>query len=143
MAWSGNRKHAQGFTLIELMIVIVIVAILVAIAYPGYQEQVRKGRRARAQSDLVELTQVLERCYTVNNSYLTCAGVPNPLVAPLNVSPRSGTAFYGVSYTAHTRNAFTLQAAPTGDQANDRCGTMTINQQGVRTAAAGETDCWR
>ena len=54
-------KRAPGFTLIELMIVVAVVAILVAIAYPSYQEQIRKSRRAQAKADLVEYAGLAER----------------------------------------------------------------------------------
>ena len=62
---SASFKHAKGFTLIELMIVVAVVAILATIAMPSYQEHVRKSRRAQAKADLVELAQQLERHHTV------------------------------------------------------------------------------
>ena len=63
------RRAGAGFTLIELMIVVAVVAILAAIAVPSYQEQVRKSRRAQAKADIVEYVQMAERFFTVNNTF--------------------------------------------------------------------------
>ena len=77
------RSAAAGFTLIELMIVVAVVAILAAIAVPSYQEQVRKSRRAQAKADLVEYAQMAERFFTVNNTYVG-------FTLPTTQSPREG-----------------------------------------------------
>ncbi len=62
-------RRRCGFTLIELMIAMVIVAIIVAIAYPSYVEQVRKSRRAEAKAVLLEDAQFMERTYTTTGQY--------------------------------------------------------------------------
>jgi len=124
----------RGFTLIELMVVVVIIAILTMIAYPNYTEQVRKSRRGTAQGCLMELAQFMERYYTTNMTYKNAA-LPN-------TDCRSElTNFYTFSFSG-TPNAtkFTIQATPKGAQAGDRCGTMTINQLGTKTA--NKNDCW-
>ncbi len=90
-----KRAAAQvrGFTLIELMIVVAVVAILSAIAYPSYTEHVRKSRRAQAKVDLVEYGQLAERFHTVQNTY-------SGFTLPTNVSPREGgTAAYTLALT--------------------------------------------
>lgn len=137
----ANRR-TNGFTLIEMMVVVAVVAILVAIAVPSYQEQVRKSRRGQAQADLVELAQRAERFHTVNNSYANFwASVP----AAHRVSPRDGSsAFYNIGISGDAANTFVLTATPiagTG-QAADRCGAMTINQAGRKTHATGsDSEC--
>ncbi len=83
----SRRRTATGFTLIELMITVAVVAILAAIALPSYQAYVRKANRAQAKADLVELAQMLERRHTVENTY---AG----MTLPFSQSPRDGTARY-------------------------------------------------
>lgn len=128
------RKQLGGFTLIELMITVAIVAIIAAIAYPSYQEQVRETRRANAQADLLELVSFMERYYGENFSY---AGAN----LPFNNSPKQGNSFYNLSFTANpTANAYTFQAVPTGGQAADRCGTMTIDHNNQR--GADDNNCW-
>jgi len=129
-------KTKTGFTLIELLISVAVLGILVAIAVPAYNDQVRKTRRAQAMADVQEIAQIMERYYTVNNTYVAYA-IPTALA----VSPRTGTSWYAVSLTAAaTANGYTIQAVPQNDQAADRCGTLTLNQAGARTPT---TDgCW-
>ena len=135
--WARREK---GFTLIELMIVVAIVGILTAIAYPSYQEYVLRSNRADAQADMLELTQWLERRYTVNGVY------PDPAVVPLPfaTSPRSGNARYNLALNVPAGGqTFVLTAVPAAVQARDRCGTLTMNQQGVTTPAATPAlTCW-
>lgn len=130
-----HRAAAKGFTLIELMIVVAVVAILASIALPAYNDSVRKSRRAQAKADIVEYAQVAERFFSTNNTYV---GFNATLPAR---SPREAGApqRYGINYRA-TATTFTITAAPSGTQAEDRCGTMSVNQAQVKTAAYN--DCW-
>ncbi|WP_218569500.1 type IV pilin protein [[Pseudomonas] boreopolis] len=125
-----------GFTLIELMIVVAVIAILAAIAYPSYQDQVRKSRRAQAKADLVEYAQRAERYHTTNNTYEGYA-------LPTAQSPREGgTAHYQLAFQG-AQATFTITATPQGGQAQDKCGTLTLNQAGVKTPAETTVSgCW-
>ena len=137
---SSSRRRDAGFTLIELMIVVAIIGIIAAIAYPSYSDNVRKTRRAVAQADLMELAQWMERQYSADFSYLEGTNQP---VLPFTESPRTGTAFYNLNFTgAVTQNAYTVQAVPTGDQQNDDCGTQSMTQTGAKTASGTGTNCW-
>ena len=137
---SSSRRRDAGFTLIELMIVVAIIGIIAAIAYPSYSDNVRKTRRAVAQADLMELAQWMERQYSADFSYLEGTSQP---VLPFTESPRTGTAFYNLNFTgAVTQNAYTVQAVPTGDQQNDDCGTLSMTQTGAKTASGTGTNCW-
>lgn len=125
----------KGFTLIELMIVIAIVAILTAIAYPSYQDSVRKARRGSAQADLVELANFMERRFTENNAYnsaaaaatLAASGIANDyyVFAILNFSPAT----------------YTLQANPQGAQGVDACDKMRLLHTGEKETD-GTAGCW-
>ena len=136
----AGRKVA-GFTLIELMVVVAVIAILASIAYPSYQEQIRKSRRAQAKADLVELTQVLERFRTVNNTY----DGADAASGFFDASPRNGGEHYELTLNDDAdATSFILTATPTSDsQLKDRCGTLTINQAGVKGNSRGNyDDCW-
>lgn len=139
-----TARSIRGFTLIELMVVVTVVGILAAIAIPSYQESIRKGRRGQAKADLVELAQMLERFRTVNGSYLNRKNGGGQYDLPLTQSPRTGTAYYQLQAAVRTDSAFTLQAVPVegGPQVEDRCGTLSINQAGTKTATGGGEECW-
>ena len=133
----------RGFTLIELMIVIAIVAILVGIALPMYQDAVRKGHRGQAKADLVELAQRAERYRTINQGSYT--GFWAQVPAGDRNSPRTGDVRYVLTRQGEDTAATTLvlQAAPQGGQQGDtRCLTLTIDQVGRKTASGPGTDCW-
>lgn len=146
------QQHTQnGFTLIELMIVIAIVGVLGGIAYPSYQDSLVKGRRADAKAALSELSNIMERLYTVTGCYNPGAtdkvcGDANDAAPtlPFTVTPKSGKAYYDITVTA-TASTFTLTAAPKASQV-DKCGSLTLNNTGVKgvSNSYGYTaaDCW-
>jgi len=134
-----SMPKQSGFTLIELMIVVAIIGILAAIAYPSYQNHVEKTRRSVAQAELMELAQWMERRYTASYDYRDGTDDPD---LPFTESPRDSSAtFYDISFQGDVeRNAFTLQAVPTGPQANDSCGTLTLDSTGAKDADVD--GCW-
>lgn len=138
---SGILIRHRGFTLIELMIVVVIIGILAAVAYPAYQDYVERTHRGQAQADLLELVQFLERRYSNRFDYR--ADDNNNPDLPFDTSPRGGgPVAYNISFVGNVQNdSFTLQAVPQAIQANDDCGTLTIDEQGNRTA--DENGCWQ
>ncbi len=135
----SKRSKNRGFTLIELMIVVAVVAFLVAIAIPSYQEQVRKSNRGLAKSDLLELTQCAERYHTTNGTY-----VGFEAATACDVDSKDDANTYDFGTAAITRTTFTLSATAQGSQSDDKCGDLGINQANVRTHSAGTaTDrCW-
>jgi len=135
----GSGAWITGFTLIELMIAVAVIAILASIALPSYQEQIRKSRRAQAKADLVEYAQLAERYFTVNNTYVG-------FTLPTNQSPREAgaTARYNLPAPTTTATTFTLTANATGAQASDRCGDLSITNTGQKgeTGSASLEECW-
>jgi len=138
-----HRTH-RGFTLIELMIVVAVVGILSAIAYPSYAEYIRRGQRADARTGLLQAQQWLERAATATGVYPTT--LPTTLTWSADTSKR-----YAISFkSGNTNAAYTLVATrkPGTGQANDRCGDFTLSNTGVQdndNLASGtvSTDCWR
>lgn len=144
---SANRRTSLGMTLIELMIVVAIIGILASIAYPSYQEYVRRGQRAEARAQLMEAAQFMERNFTMNNSY---AGVGALQLnnANLGQSPKPPqAAVYNINVVTALAT-YTLTAVPVagGMMAGDRCGTLRITQTGTQDVTGGATapaaECW-
>lgn len=134
--FSGRTQ--RGFTLIELMIVVVVVGVLARIALAGYQSSVAKSRRNVAQGCLMEQAQFMERYFTTNMTY-SGATLPTSTVQQCQAD-LSGK--YSFSLPTVTASTFTLQADAAGTQAtaDESCATMNVNQLGVRTATS--TSCW-
>lgn len=122
-------KKQFGFTLIELMITVVIIGILAAIAVPSYQSYMLKGRRASAQSHLMDIAQRQQQYLLDARSYAATLSALN-MTTPSDVS-----AYYAITIAAaaDTPPTFTITATPSGVQAAD--GALTISNTGVKTPA--------
>lgn len=116
----------EGFTIIELLLVIAIIGVLIGIALPSYQEHIRKGNRVAAQLTLTKLAQQFERNYARQGVY------------PATISETAETYTFSVVRTDET---FTLTAVPKASSVGDECGMMTINQRG-ETTPASPSNCW-
>lgn len=135
-----NIKN-KGFTLIEILVVVVIIGILISIAVPAYTQYVLRSRRADAVGGLSEASQILERCYTVNFSY-------NSANCPA-IAAETTNGYYTMTLTA-AANTYTITAVPTAGspQLQDKdCQEFAINNNGNKTASneAGVSNgavCW-
>jgi type IV pilus assembly protein PilE len=129
-----------GFTLTELMIVLVILGIIAAFAYPTYQDQVRKTRRSGATAELTEIAGLQEQFFLDNRTYADN-------VADLGAAATTEDGAYTLQVKAADAaclidRCYVLEAVPQGGQTVDDCGTLTLGSNGVKGHAAGATDCW-
>ncbi len=138
------KKYKQkGFTLIEVMIVVAIIGILASIAYPSYDEYVKRGNRTEGQAFLSDIAARQERQYTQTYKYVTDIDKINELGLSGDNAHVSETGKYTLGL-AGGGGGYTLTA---NNQFNDaKCATLTLNAQGVRGSTGTRSDnneCWR
>ena len=147
--WTGPRgcaRPASGFTLLELMIVVAVIAILTTMAYPAYMDRATKTHRVAAESCLAEYANYMERYYTTNLRYdkVPPSGPANTLPL-LDCSKQTGDS-YSYQLTSLALATYKVQAVPVGSQAtrDAKCGTLALDQAGTRSVTGTSTvdDCW-
>ena len=143
------RVQVRGFTLIEMMIVVAVIGILSAIAFPSYASHIQKSRRVDAKNAVLDLAGREERYFSINNAYTNDAAALGYSALPLAVNS-SGSSFYSLNVTITTTPpGFVATATPTGAQTNDAtCYAFRANQLGMQsnldsggTSLTG-TGCW-
>lgn len=132
------RKYMQGVTLMELMIVVVVLGILTAIAYPSYRQYVAKAKRNEAKACLLQIATMQERFYLQNNTYtadMTNLGFPSsPFVTDSNS--------YNCAIAAASPATFSATATYlNADAEAGKCATFSIDGRGLKTSTP-YADCW-
>ncbi|TWI54860.1 type IV pilus assembly protein PilE [Pseudomonas duriflava] len=147
------HKRTQGFTLIEVMITVVIIAILAAVAIPSYGRYVIRAHRSEGQALLTEAAARLERYYAQNYAY-TSTAADLAMRNTSNGTVSSDNGYYTLSITVNTDTSsdyssygpYLLTATAAGTQAKDtECGNLTLSAQGAKgaTGTGAAADCWR
>lgn len=146
-------KRLKGFTLIELLIVMAVITILASIALPSYKEFINKARRSDAMGALTGLAGAMQRYYTemhddggVLKYTYKGATVGSGGIYP-EFSPLDGaTKYYKLEIRSADDSSYRLKAIPQGSQSGDKCGTLTLESNGVESviaATATAEECWR
>ena len=136
-------RRVKGFTLIELMIVVVVIAVLAGLALSGYTKQIRKSRRAEARQALSDMALREEKFRSNNISYGTCNEVSgtDPTVTTNCANYNANLKYYTVAVTASSAMGYTMTATgKTADQLKDSCGMFTFTMaSGVLSKTAANT----
>lgn len=126
-----QNKNAAGFTLLELMISIAIVAILTAIALPSYRSFVQRGTRAAAQAQMMDIANREQQYLLANRAYATKTQLEsNGFSLPSDVSSKYT---YDITVGSTGAPSYTITFTPTGAQASD--GALSLNSEGVKSPA--------
>ena len=131
---SPAASRQSGFSLIELMVVVGIIGLLASIALPSYNDHTRKTRRAAGGACALAAAQSMERFYTTSLAY-NAAGTPTAFTCDSDALE-----YYTIAATGVAAKQFTITATPKGKQSGDSCGTLSINQAGVKSPATA--GCW-
>ena len=142
---TSKLRAARGFTLLELMIVVVVMAILATIAITQYGRYAYRARRADGQELLMRVANAQERYYATFNHYAA-----DPVTGDLKLgSVNSEKGYYKVELDSDDpTKAYTVTATPIGDQLKDVCGPLSIDSTGTKLPAATDTSknsngrCW-
>lgn len=127
----------SGFTLIELMITVAILAIVAAVAIPAYTQYVDRGKRAEARTALLDIAARQERYYSNNRQYAD-------QLSKLGMSGTSENGYYALSVALGGSNNqdFDATATPAG-WTDDKCGDLSIDETGAKTQSLGDrASCW-
>lgn len=138
------KKFNSGFTLVELMVVVLIVGIISAVAIPSYMDMIRASNRTDAKTVINDVAHRLQRCFTAYSSYIdvNCA-VAGSITRGNNIVSEKG--YYTVTGVLAAAR-FGLTAVPVAGKSqskDSKCKTLELDEAGVRGATgSNSTECW-
>ena len=146
-----NKFYRQAaFTLIEVMIVVAIVGILAAIAYPSYQEFVRRGARAEARAAMLNMAQLQERNFSDRGAYVQItSGSRTDGWQNANWSgPSFASRRFDITVAINVASGgntlpYVITATPTNGFADPTCGNLTLDSSSTKGSSGTVDVCWR
>ena len=152
-------KHSRGFTLIEVMIVVTILALLSSIAVPSYTRYVKRSHRADAKTALMAVSQRMEQNYSLAGVYNatqdgTAINTASLTTWGMNNAPSSTDVRYTIEFASISATGYVVQATPAGGQTGDTCGIYKLNERNLKAAkgddpnaagisrSANTQECW-
>lgn len=127
----------NGFTLLELLVVLGIVGLLSSMAMPIYHQSQQRGQRSLAKVALLQVAHWMERAASAQGQYPGESAVPTNLLSPTGLH-------YQISLTS-SEQVFVITAQPIGPQTTDPCGILTLSnsgERGVKDTILSATQCW-
>ena len=136
-------KSSQGFTFVEIMIVVAILGVLTAFAYPSYQRHVLNTKRADTRADLLQISSKLQRYKIANFSYLKGGTTPITLddISQPAYLPQQGTALYTLALTKVKAGEWELTATPKDSGLMKGDGIIALNSKGQKCWQKGQVTC--
>lgn len=139
------RRRTRGFTLMEMLAVMLIIGLLLALAMPSYRGHLQRAQRAQAAAALLQAQQFMERIYSVQGTYQPDGLMPT-LPAALQSVSSEGRELYRLSVERADASTYRLQAQPQAALGEEPCGTLTLDHLSVKgRSGSGATvqECWR
>ncbi len=142
----GAAQSPQGFSLIELLTVLLIVGLLASLAWPSYRGYLQRSHRSQAAAALLQAQQFMERHYSVQGSYLSAAGQKLSLPVALQSVIIDGQTLYLLQIEQADAVSYLLRAEPQAAMRSDACAALTLSHTGLK-GRSGSTatvqECWR
>lgn len=142
----SGRATLRGFSLIELLTVLLIIGLLASLGWPSYRAYLQRSHRTQAAVALLQAQQFMERHYSVQGSYLGAAGQPPSLPAGLQSVLVDGQTLYLLLIEKADAVSYQLRAEPQGAMLRDPCAALTLSHTGLK-GRSGSTptaqECWR
>jgi type IV pilus assembly protein PilE len=142
-----DRAHRnRGFSLIELLTVLLIVALLSSVAWPSYRAHVQRAQRTQAAAALMQAQQFMERHFSLQGSFLDKAGEQLQLPAAVQSVGSDGQVTYRLQIEQSDASSYRLRADPEGAMVDDPCAALTLDhlsQKGRTGSGLTVDECWR
>jgi len=143
---AAPSDRVQGFSLMELLTVLLIVGLLSSVAWPSYRAHVQRAQRTQAAAALMQAQQFMERHYSLRGSFLDPAGTSLQLPAAVQSVSSDGQVIYLLQIEQSDSSSYRLRADPQGAMVGDPCAALTLDhlsQKGRTGSGLTVQECWR